>query len=208
YTEPTKYIYIPTIDNNITIKELFEQGFIPDAILNYLILLDNSKTPKKIFTLPDAIEWFDLDNISKESTKFDINELRVINCEHIKMIDDKELSKLFGFADSDIGKLAKLYLEECATINELEGKIRSIFTPKNFDNEWGEQMRVIERIILNAPYFEDFFEFEKYISKNSGLKGDNLVNPLRILLTGNEKSKLKLSKIYPLIKSYILEVAS
>jgi glutamyl/glutaminyl-tRNA synthetase len=89
YTEPTEYIYIPTIENKITIKELFEQGFIPDAILNYLILLDNPKAPKEIFTLPEAIEWFDLNNISKESVKFDINKLRFINHEHIKMMDDK-----------------------------------------------------------------------------------------------------------------------
>ncbi|HHH51980.1 MAG TPA: glutamate--tRNA ligase [Campylobacterales bacterium] len=208
YTEPTEYIYIPTIENKITIKELFEQGFIPDAILNYLILLDNPKAPKEIFTLPEAIEWFDLNNISKESVKFDINKLRFINHEHIKMMDDKELSKLFGFADSDIGKLAKLYLGECATINELEGKIRYIFTPKDFDKEWGEQMRVIEKIIFNAPYFEEFDEFKKYIAKESGLKGDNLLKPLRVLLTGDEKSKPKLSEIYPLVKSYILEVAS
>ncbi|MCK4442614.1 MAG: glutamate--tRNA ligase, partial [Sulfurovaceae bacterium] len=73
---------------------------------------------------------------------------------------------------------------------------------------WGEQMRVIEKIIFDAPYFEEFEEFEKYITKESGLKGNNLIQPLRVLLTGSEKSEPKLSEIYPLIKSYILEVAS
>jgi len=208
YTEPTEYRYISDINSTVTIKELFEQGFIPDAILNYLILLGNSNAPKEIFTLPEAIEWFDLDNISNESIEFDIDRLKSINREHIKIIDDKELSKLFGFADSDIGKLAKLYVGECPTINELEGKIRSIFTPKNFDNRWGEQMRVIEKIIFDAPYFDKFNEFKKYIAKESGLEGDNLVKPLRVLLTGDENSEPKLSELYPLIKSYILEVAS
>jgi len=208
YTKPTEYRYIVDIDSTITIKELFEQGFIPDAILNYLILIGNATAPKEIFTLPEAIEWFNLDSISNESIEFDIDRLKSINREHIKLIDDKELSKIFGFADSDIGKLAKLYVEDCPTINELEGKIRSIFTPKNFDNEWGEQMRVIEKIIFDAPYFDKFDEFKNYIANKSGLKGDNLVKPLQILLTGDENSKPKLSKIYPLIKSYILEVAS
>jgi len=208
YTELTEYRYIADIDSKITIKELFEQGFIPDAILNYLILLGNLNTPKEIFTLPEAIEWFDLDSISNESIEFDIDRLKSINREHIKMIDDKELSKIFGFADSDIGKLAKLYVEESPTINQLEGKIRSIFTPKNFDNKWGGQMRIIEKIIFDAPYFEKFDEFKEYIANKSGLEGDNLVKPLQILLTGDENSKPKLSKIYPLIKSYILEVAS
>jgi len=43
--------------------------------------------------------------------------------------------------------------------------------------------------------------------KESGLKGKNFFNPLRLLLTGAEHGP-ELSDIYPLIKSYLLEVAS
>jgi len=210
YERETKYAHLPIILNRDgkTVKWLFEEGFIPDAILNYLLLLGDWEAPKEIFTLPEAIEWLNLDTILKNPVKFNMDRLRFINREHIKMMDDKELSKLFGFADADIGKLAKLYLGDSATINELEGKIRSIFTPKNFDKECGKEMRVIEKIIFNAPYFDKFDEFKKYIAKESGLKGNNLIKPLRLLLTGDKKQKPKLSEIYPLIKSYILEVAS
>jgi glutamyl-tRNA synthetase len=211
YEQKTQYIYLPTIlnseDKSTSIKWLFEEGFIPDAILNYLVLIGNSNTPKEIFTLPEAIEWFDLNSISKEPIRFDISKLRFINREHLKLIDDKRLSALFGFADADIGKLAKLYLGECSTINELEAKIRPIFKPKNFDGEWGKQMRTIENIIAQAPAFETLDELKKHITNKSGLRDENLSNPLQILLTGNENSP-ELNKIYPLIKSYILEVAS
>jgi glutamyl-tRNA synthetase len=211
YEQKTQYIYLPTIlnseDKSTSIKWLFEEGFIPDAILNYLVLIGNSNTPKEIFTLPEAIEWFDLNGISKEPISFDISKLRFINREHLKLIDDKRLSTLFGFADADIGKLAKLYLGECSTINELEAKIRPIFKPKNFDGEWGKQMRTIENIIAQASAFETLDELKKHITKESGLRDENLLNPLQILLTGNENSP-ELNKIYPLIKSYILEVAS
>jgi glutamyl-tRNA synthetase len=211
YEQKTQYIYLPTIlnseDKSTSIKWLFEEGFIPDAILNYLVLIGNSNTPKEIFTLPEAIEWFDLNSISKEPIRFDISKLRFINREHLKLIDDKRLSALFGFADADIGKLAKLYLGECSTINELEAKIRPIFKPKNFDGEWGKQMRTIENIIAQAPAFETLDELKKHITNKSGLRDENLSNPLQILLTGNKNSP-ELNKIYPLIKSYILEVAS
>jgi len=209
YTEDTKYAHLPTIlsDDNIYVKSLFEKGFIPDAILNYLILLENINAPKEIFFLSDAIEWFDLTNISKKPIKFDIEKLRFLNREHLKLIDNKELSKVFGFADSDIGRLAKLYLEETATLNELKDKIQPIFKPKDFSGEWGEQMRIIENIINNAPALETFDEFREDIIKKSGLEGENLSKPLQILLTGAEFSP-ELSEIYPLIKSYILEVAS
>ena len=218
YKEETTYAHLPIILNTegkkmskhhdaSSVKWLFEQGFIPDAISNYLLLLGNTKAPKEIFTLPEAIKWFKLENISKSAAKFDIEKLRFINREHLKMIDDKQLSTLFGFADTDIGKLAKIYLEEASTINELEAKIKPIFSPKNFEGEWGKQMRIMEKLIQEAPMIDTFDEFKSYIMKESGLKGKNFLEPLRLLLTGAEHGP-ELSDVYPLIKSYLLEVAS
>ena len=218
YETETTYAHLPIIlnteaikmdkrDDAGSVKWMFEKGFIPDAIINYLLLLGYSKAPKEIFTLPEAIEWFKIENISKSAAEFDIDKLRFINREHLKLIDDKRLSTLFGFADEDIGKLAKLYLEEASTLKELESKIKSIFSPKDFEGEWSDQMRTMEDIILNAPMIDDFNEFKAHIIKESGLKGDHLLKPLRLLLTGAEHGP-ELSEIYPLIKPYLLEVAS
>ena len=204
YNKNIESTFLPELED-ITLLTLLAEGFIPDAILNYLILLGNKKAPKEIFTLPEAIEWFELDEIGYE--KFDKSKLRAINQEHLKLMDDKRLSSLFGFADSDIGKLAKLYLDELATTKELKDKIKTIFSPKNFDNRWQEQMRVIEEIIFNAPAFDTLDELKKHITKESGLDGENLSKPLAILLTGNQNEP-RLDKVYSLIKSYILEVAS
>jgi glutamyl-tRNA synthetase len=210
FEQETIYAHLPTTlhnDDNNSVKWLFEQGFVPDAIINYLILLGNDNAPKEIFTLPEAIEWFSLENISKESAPFDIDKLRFINREHLKMIDDKQLSSLFGFADPDIGKLTKLYLEEVSTIKELETKIKPIFTPKDFEGPWSKEMRVLETIIQNAPMFAKFNDFKAYCIKESGLKESDFNKVLRLLLTGAEDGP-ELSQIYPLIKAYLLEVAS
>ena len=218
YDQETNYAHLPImldtegkkmsmLDEASSVKWLFEQGFIPDAIANYLILLGNT-TPTEIFTMPEALEWFDLSKLSKSPAKFDIDKLRFINREHLKRIDDKLLSTLFGFADENIGKLAKLYLEEeASTINELESKIKSIFAPKNFEGEWSAQMHTMEDIIQNAPMIDDFNEFKAHIMKESGLQGKDFFHPLRLILTGAEHGP-ELSQIYPLIKPYLLEVAS
>jgi glutamyl-tRNA synthetase len=213
YEEETIYAHLPLIlnaegrrDDGLSVKWLFEQGFIPDAIANYLILLGND-TPKEIFTLPEALEWFDLNKISKSPINFDIDKLRYINRKHLGKIDDKRLSMVFGFADEEIGRLAKLYLEESGTLNELEAKIKAIFSPKDFSGERGEQMRIMEKIIAEAPMIETFCEFESYLRKESGLEGDEFSKALRLLLTGVEQGP-ELSDIYPYIKSYLLEVAS
>lgn len=218
YQEETTYAHLPIIlnaegkkmskrDDASSVKWMLEQGFIPDAIINYLLLLGNSKAPKEIFTLPEAIEWFNIKNISRSAAKFDIDKLRFINREHLKMMDDKQLSTLFGFADANIGKLAKIYLEEASTTKELEAKINPIFTPKDFEGEWGEHMRTMEEIIQNAPMIDTFDEFKAYIIEKSGLKGKDLFKPLRLILTGAEHGP-ELSDIYPLIKPYLLEIAS
>jgi len=217
YEQNIDYAHLPIIlntegkkmskrDDASSVKWLFEQGFIPDAIINYLLLLGN-KTPTEIFTMPEAIEWFKLENISKSPAKFDIDKLRFINRKHLAMMDDKKLSSIFGFADADIGKLAKVYLEEASTINELEEKIKPIFAPKDFSGEWGEQMKLMSKLIADAPILNTFDEFKSYIMKESGLKGKNFFKPLRYLLTGAGNGP-ELSEIYPYIKSYILEIAS
>ncbi|GIU00372.1 glutamate--tRNA ligase 1 [Sulfurovum sp. TSL6] len=217
YEQETEYAHLPIIlnskgekmdmqDDASSIKWLFEQGFIPDAIVNYLISLGN-ETPTEIFTMPEALEWFDLSKLSKSPVKFDIDTLRFINAEHLKRLDDKLLSTLFGFADEDIGKLAKLYLEEASTINELESKINPIFAPKNFEGEWSAQMHTLEDIIHNAPMINDFNAFKAHLMKESGLEGKNFFTPLRLILTGAEHGP-ELSQIYSLIKPYLLEVAS
>ncbi len=217
YEAGTEYAHLPIIlntegkkmskrDDASSIKWLLEEGFIPDAIINYLLLLGN-KTPMEIFTLPEAVTWFKLENISKSPARFDIDKLRFINREHLKHMDDIKLSKLFGFADSAIGKLAKIYLEEASTTVELQTKIKAIFLPKIPIQEWETEMKILKEIIINAPVLDDFDSFKNYLINQSGLKGKSFFKPLRLVLTGAEHGP-ELGDIYPCIKSYILEIIS
>ena len=188
-----------------SVKRLLEEGFLPDAILNYLLLLGN-ETPTEIFTLPEAVEWFDLRKLSPSPVRFDPERLRQINREHLRRMEDRALSRIFGFADADVGRLAKLYLEEAATINELESRIRAVFAPKSCRGDQGETMQRLSALILAAPYFETFDDFTAYLSEKSGLEDEALGRPLRQLMTGAETGP-DLGKIYHYIKPYITEVA-
>lgn len=214
YEKKIKYTHLPIILNTIgkkmskrddvsSAKWLLDQGYMPEAIINYLTLLGN-KTPTEIFSLKEALEWFKLKNISKSPAQFDIDKLRFINREHIKLIDDIELSKRIGFTGVNIGKLAKLYTQQCSTTAEIKDKIDTIFAPKNSDN-YQENLNVLKAIFKKAPYFEEFDEFKKYLSEKSGLKSKNFFKPLRILLTGQESGP-NLAEIYPLIKDYLKDI--
>ncbi len=204
YTKTIDYIHIPTIDKQISVKELIDEGFLPSAIANYLVLLGN-ETPKDIFTLEEAIEWFDIKNLSKETIIFDINRLKEINKKHLETIDNMRLSKIIGFADEDIGKLAKLFLEEVDTIKDIKEKIDLVFSPKSTCIGFEEQFVELKLCMQDAPYFEDFEQLNNYITEKTGLKDEELSKPLRCILTGSD-TKLKLSDIYPLIKNYLGEI--
>ena len=217
YDRETDYAHLPVIlnakgskmrirDDAGSLKWLLNEGFIPDAILNYLILLGN-KTPKEVFTLPEAVEWFELETLSKAPVRFNLDKLRLLNRAHLERMDDRQLSMLFGFADAEIGKLAKVYLEESGTLNELEHRISAIFAPKAYTGRWDEEIQTLRKVIADAPMLEDFDDFISYLTQKSGLDASHLAEPLRILMTGTDQGP-ELSDIYPYIKSYLLEIAS
>ncbi|WP_455756073.1 glutamate--tRNA ligase [Sulfurimonas sp.] len=207
YEKHIEYTHIPTIinDDKISVKWLLEEGFLPEAISNYLISIGN-KTPKEIFTFKESAEWLSLENLSKSHAHFDIAVLRDINKEHLKMLDAKELSRYVGFADEDIGELAKVYLEDASTTKELRAMIEPIFAPKEIAQEFSEKVVLMQETIKKAPYFEEYDDFKNYIVKKTGLKDEDFNKPLRLLLTGAEDGP-DLAKIYKFLKNYIGEIA-
>lgn len=204
YDKNIEYTHICSIDDNsLNIKDLIDEGYLPSAIANYLVLLGN-KTPKEIFTMEEAIEWFDIKNISNSINKFDLEKLKLINKKHLEEIDEMRFSKILGFADDDIGKLGKLYLEECTTIKEIKSKIDAIFSKKE-SKEFKDELNKIIECLKNAPFIKEFDELKKYISDTTNLKEDSLTKPLRYALTGSNDGP-DLAKIYSLIKNYTKEI--
>ena len=216
YTKEIKYVHLPIIlnastgkkmskrDDASSVKWLIDEGFLPSAIANYLVLMGN-KTPTEIFTLEEAISWFKIENVSRSDAKFDIDKLRFINRKHIELLDDMRLSKILGFADNDIGKLAKLYLEEASTIKEIKSKLNNIFSQKSTLEGFEQESQTIKEVLKNSPYFENYDDLKDYVVQKTELKGKNLFKPLRYILTGVENGP-NLTDIYPFIKNYIGEI--
>lgn len=206
YTKKVEYAHLPIIidDTSTNVKYLLEEGFLPNAISNYLILLGN-KTPCEIFTLKEAIKWFDLKTLSKSPERFDIDKLKFINREHLRGLDPKELSRYVGFADEEIGNLAKLFLEEASTLKELRTKVGAVFAPKNVPDELKEGFELLRVLTQKAPHFDDYESYKEYLIQHSGLKGENLFKPLRLLLSGAEHGP-EMNDLYTHIKNYLKEV--
>ena len=216
YDKAMIYAHLPIILNDegqkiskreahSSVKWLLEQGILPCAVANYLILLGN-KTPREIFTLDEAVEFFDIKNVSKSPARFDMKKLLQINREHIRLLDDEKLNEILGFKGKNLANLARFYTQEASTINELKEKLKAIFGAKNF----GEFKDECEKIkgILNSPEFElakDYESFKNELMQKSGLKGKNFFMPLRLVLT-NSAHGPELSELYGLLKPFIKDI--
>ena len=212
YDKKLEYAHLPIIlnsegkkmskrDEASSVMWLLEEGFLPEAITNYLILLGN-KTPKEIFTIDEAIDFFKLENISKAPAKFDLDKLRFINRSHLKQKED--LASLLQIHKS-LNDLAKIYLEEASTLKELKSKIDEVLSKREYPEEWINEIEILKKEILENDFEDDYNEFKNRISKNTGLKGKKLFMPLRLILT-NQTHGPNISDIYPAIKSFIKDI--
>lgn len=208
YDKKIEYVHISKLvsdfDEEMSIKWFIDEGFLPSAIANYLVLL-SSDTTKEIFTLEEAIKWFDIKKISTNEVVFDIEKLKLINKEHLKSIDNMRLSKLLGFADEDIGSLGKVYLEDLCTIKEIKSKMESIFSKKETCEGFDLEYKKIKEILEALPFIDDYAELEREVKVKSGFEGEKFTTPFRFALTG-ETAGPSLDKIYPCIKNYLGEI--
>lgn len=215
YEKTIKYTHLPDILNSknqkisksdkvSSVMWLLNEGFLPEAITNYLIALGN-EAPKYIFTLKEAMKWFDLDKISKSSVKFDIKELKKINKEHIKLLDELQLAALLGYSSKDVGKLAKLYTKEGSTIKELKQKIDTIFSKREFPKELKSECENVAAVLKNAPKIDDFDEFVVYLREKTALKDRSFFHALSFVLTGSFCT-FELKDIYLILKNLMKEI--
>lgn len=217
YTEEISYAHLPIIlnedgkkmskrENSSSVKWLLQSGYLPEAIANYLILLGN-KTPCEVFTLDEAVEWFDISKISKNPAKFDINKLAFLNREHIKRADPARLVEVFEL-DESFSELIKFYTQEASLVGEIKEKIKSIFSKKEIPAEFAENVKILKDEILKIKELPENFEnFKEILTKATNLKGKNFFMPLRVLLTGaNHGPELK--ELYPLLRSQIKRIVN
>ena len=76
------------------VSDYRDRGYLPEAVLNYLLRLCWSHGDDEIIPLNKAIEWFDLDGVGKSPARFDFTKLGSVNAHYIKEKPDAELAKL------------------------------------------------------------------------------------------------------------------
>lgn len=101
-------------------EDLINQGFLTDAVINYVTLLGWSpkgeRAEQEIFSLPELVEAFDISGISKSPAIFDIEKLKYFNSEYIRRMSAEDFAKL---AEPYIRQSVKNEKLDAAAIAEL-----------------------------------------------------------------------------------------
>jgi len=132
--EPPVYAHLPTVLNEQgekmskrngakPVTQYRDEGYLPDAMVNYLARLGWSHGDDEIFSRQQFLEWFDLDHLGRSAAQFDEAKLRWVNAQHMKAMDDTALAPLVAeqlakrgiTADGRLPRICGLFKDRCDT---------------------------------------------------------------------------------------------
>ncbi len=212
------YIHLPLITNeehkklskrsgHASFEDLLEQGFLPEAVVNYIALLGWSpEDNNEIFTLDELIKKFDYHKINKSPAVFDIQKLKWMNGEYIKKLDEnKFLEMAMPYVDKTISKnldkkkIALLTKTRIEVFPEIPDHIDffeslpeydlSMYEHKKMKTTLESSLEVLKEVL---PLLEDFNDYtndalyamlSKYVA-NKGVKNGFVMWPIRTALSG------------------------
>ena len=132
--EPPVYAHLPTVLNEQgekmskrhgakAVTQYRDEGFLPDAMINYLARLGWSHGDDEIFSREQFLQWFNLDHLGTSAGRFDDAKLRWVNAQHLKAMDDAALAPLVAAqlegrgiaADERLPAICGLFKDRCDT---------------------------------------------------------------------------------------------
>ena len=133
--EPPVYAHLPTVLNEQgekmskrngakAVTAYRDEGYLPDAMVNYLARLGWSHGDDEIFSRAQFLEWFNLDHLGRSAAQFDEAKLKWVNAQHLKAMPDDALAqhvqpflaKLGVVADERLANICRLFKDRCDTL--------------------------------------------------------------------------------------------
>jgi glutamyl-tRNA synthetase len=105
------------------VTQYAEEGYLPDAMVNYLARLGWSHGDDEIFSRAQFLQWFNLDHLGKSAAQFDEAKLRWVNAQHLKAMEGGALAPLVAAllqrrgitADERLPRICALFKDRCET---------------------------------------------------------------------------------------------
>ena len=184
-----------------------DMGFLPDAMVNYLLRLGWSHGDEEIISREDAMAWFGLDRVGKAPARFDMDKLADINSHYLRAMDDGELWALVAplvtptspNAEERVTKLMPLLKERAKTHKDIAAAAGFLVhdgAPEIQEDATGlldeNAVANLHRLLGDLPdgpwETEALQTFLKEWLAENGLKMKDIGLPLRAALTGTKQS--------------------
>jgi len=192
-----------------------EQGFLPEAVINYLATLAWSHPQgNDIFTLEEMAKVFDLSKIQTTAPIFNTEKLRWMNGEYLRKTQNSKLiTQIFDFyqgkyPEGKIEKILPLVKERMKTFVEFETLAGFFFQkPHSLEKPVDDKYKEILGKVLSDCIFthDDMEKAIRKASENENLKAKDLFMILRIIVTGKTVGPPLLESMVILGKDEVLD---
>ena len=218
--QPPVYAHVPMIlgpdgeklskrHGAVSVMEYEKDGYLSDAMVNYLARLGWSHGNDELFSREQLVEWFDSGNLSKSASQWDPKKLNWVNAHYIKSTEDAELARLVAPriealggdpAATDLGAVMALLKDRAETLNDLASGAMLFCAPFARADDALLQQHVDDAAKALLADFaaqaralpewtsEAIDELIKSLLAAHGVKMPKLGIPLRLVVTGQKQT--------------------
>jgi glutamyl-tRNA synthetase len=188
----------------VSVMQYAEDGFLAEAMLNFLARLGWAHGDDEIFTREQLVAWFDVGHVNPAPARFDADKLRWVNHEHLKRLSEAEVGRLLGpfleragldtASGPDPGAVGMLLRDRVPTLVEMADAAHYFYaTPHPSPEQRAEQLNASNRGAL-AELAAEFATLAweratiaaalKAAAARHGIKPAQVMMPLRLLVAG------------------------
>ena len=215
--EPPVYAHLPTVLNELgekmskrngakPVTQYRDEGYLPDAMVNYLARLGWSHGDDEIFSRAQFLEWFNLDHLGRSAAQFDEAKLRWVNAQHLKAMDDNALAPLVAVqlekrgisVDERLPRICALFKDRCDTTVALANWAAAFYAditpnPEEHAQHVTDAVRpavqaLAEKLAACAWERAAISAAIKEVLAAHGLKMPQLAMPVRVLVMGTAQT--------------------
>lgn len=195
-------------NGDASFMDLYNEGYLPEAIVNYLVLLGWSpNSNQEVFSMDELIKEFSPERISKSSSQYDVKKLNWFNAQYIKKLEDdkylelvmpflKEAYDLTNKSEEWIKHLALIYKNHINYGKQIVSDVSLFFDKETKPSEECIEFMKNEEVptVINAFKqeieaisdwnIENISNAINNVKEKTGVKGKMLYMPIRIKVSG------------------------
>jgi glutamyl-tRNA synthetase len=192
----------------VSVMQYDEDGYLPEAVLNYLARLGWSHGDEEVFSMQQFVQWFDLDHITASAAQFNTEKLNWLNAHYLKEADPQRLAAeatrrlarqgVAVAGGPGVAAVVALYRDRVGNLNELADALHAFYVAPKVGAELAAKhltasalqglSALRDRLAACTWQTGDLGQAVKQTAAESGLKMAQLAIPLRVVLLGQPQS--------------------